>query len=120
MARNHGLGLFLAIIFALRGSPALADDFTPLNTSPTTAKVDKIEVLTRVAPRSTVATYQGQGLALRLRTLANTPAPSLEIEFNGARLFLVDLSFESYSAVPSELEHRINLRGAGSPAHEPG
>ena len=35
----------------------------------------------------------------RLRTLGNTEANSAEIEFNGARLFLLHLTFDSYADV---------------------
>jgi hypothetical protein len=55
-------------------------------------------------------------LLSNLRTLANTAASNPEIEFNGTRLFLMDLAFDSREKVPRRLEHHLDVLGASSPA----
>ena len=95
-------------------------ELTLTNTKPTTATLKKIEVLDADdASASVVATYEGATLMARLRTLANTPAGSPEIEFDGTRLLLVDLTFDSRAQVPARLRHRFEIMGATTPAPSP-
>ncbi|HEY1766028.1 MAG TPA: M23 family metallopeptidase [Terracidiphilus sp.] len=93
------------------------------NTKPTTATLKKIEVLDGGSQGSAmpavIATYEGDTLMSRLRTLANTPAGSPEIEFDGTRLLLVDLTFDSRAQVPVRLRHRFEVMGASTPAPAP-
>jgi Peptidase family M23 len=90
------------------------------NTKPTTATLKKIEVVGGQPQKSAVvAAYTGDGLVSRLRTLANTPANSAEIEFNGTRLFLIDVTFDSPSDIPARLEHHVELTAASMPAPVP-
>jgi hypothetical protein len=84
------------------------------NAQPLTSVLKKIEVLDAGHPSTVIAAYQGTDLVAHLRTLGNTAAPGAEIEFNGTRLFLIDLVFNSRAAVPSRLVHRFALLG-GSP-----
>jgi Peptidase family M23 len=92
------------------------------NTKPTTATLMKIEVVDAASQPekpAVVASYEGNALVSRLRTLANTPANSPEIEFNGTRLFLIDLTFDSLAAVPGQLRHHFELTAASMPAPVP-
>lgn len=93
------------------------------NTKPTPATLKKIEVLDArsqgVQSTAVVSSYEGDALVSRLRTLANTPANSPEIEFGGTRLFLIDLTFDSQAQVPGRLQHLYELTGASGPAPTP-
>jgi hypothetical protein len=92
------------------------------NTKPTAATLKKIEVLDGSQGRETaaaIAAYEGDALVSHLRTMANTPANSPEIEFNGTRLFLINLTFDSRAQVPKRLEHRFEVTGASTPATSP-
>ena len=93
------------------------------NTKPTPATLKKVEVLdarSQGTPSTAViASYEGDALVSRLRTLANTPANSPEIEFGGTRLFLIDLTFDSQAQVPGRLQHLFALTGASAPAPTP-
>lgn len=84
------------------------------NAQPVTAVLKKIEVLDSRHSSAVLASYQDSNLVSRLRTLANSGAGKPEIEFNGTRLFLIDLPFDSLAAVPSRIVHRFDLLG-GSP-----
>jgi hypothetical protein len=93
------------------------------NTKPTPATLKKVEVLDAGGQgrnsTAVIASYEGDALVSRVRTLANTPANSPEIEFNGTRLFLIDLTFDARAQVPGRLEHRFELMGASGPAPTP-
>ena len=93
------------------------------NTKPTPATLKKVEVLDArgqgVQSTPVVASYEGDSLVSRLRTLANTPVKSPEIEFGGTRLFLIDLTFDSKAQVPGRLQHVFELTGAPGPAPTP-
>jgi Peptidase family M23 len=93
------------------------------NSKPTPATLKKIEVLDASKagsdPSAVVATYEHDALLSRLRTLASTPASSSEIEFNGSRLFLIDLTFDSRAQIPSRLQHHVDLLAAPTPAPVP-
>jgi Peptidase family M23 len=89
------------------------------NSKPTTATLNKIEVLDAAQPSAAIVTYEGNSLVPRLRTLVSTPAKSAEIEFNGTRMFLIDLAFDTRARVPSRLEHRVTVMAAPTPAPVP-
>ncbi len=93
------------------------------NCKPTVATLKKIEVLDAGKPAgdpsAVIITYQGEALLARLRTLASTPAGTPEIEFNGTRLFLIDLTFDTRAQIPTQLQHRFELLGAPTPAPVP-
>src|ERR1700677_1476373 len=93
------------------------------NTKPTPATLKKIEVLNAgsqgVPSTAVVASYEGDALVSRLRTMANTPVKSPEIEFGGTRLFLIDLTFDTRAQVPGRLQHLFELTGASGPAPVP-
>jgi len=93
------------------------------NTKPTPATLKKVEVLDArsqgVQSTAVLASYEGDALVSRLRTLANTPANSPEIEFGGTRLFLIDLTFDARAQVPGRLQHLFELTGASGPAPTP-
>jgi Peptidase family M23 len=93
------------------------------NTKPTPATLKKIEVLNAgsqgVPSTAVVASYEGDALVSRLRTMANTPVKSPEIELGGTRLFLIDLTFDTRAQVPGRLQHLFELTGASGPAPVP-
>jgi hypothetical protein len=85
------------------------------NTRPTPATITGIEVVGPAPASKTLASYSGAELLKRLRNLANQPVDSSEIEFNGSRLLLVELAFDTRAQVPSRLEHRVRVMAAGAP-----
>jgi Peptidase family M23 len=93
------------------------------NTKPTPATLKKVEVLNArsqgVQSTAVIVSYEGAALLSRLRTLANTPANSPEIEFGGTRLFLIDLTFDAQAQIPGRLLHLFELTGASGPAPTP-
>jgi hypothetical protein len=90
-----------------------------VNANPTPATLRKIEVLEASDPAHVIAAYQGGELASHLRTMGKTPANSPEIEFGGARIFLLHLVFDESAVIPQHLVHRITLLGGGAPAPTP-
>jgi hypothetical protein len=89
------------------------------NANATPAKIQKIEVVDGLNPSSLIATYESHELLSRLRTTAHGSVDSTEIEYNGTRLFLIDLAFDSDAAVPERLEHRVSILGGGGPSLTP-
>jgi hypothetical protein len=89
------------------------------NAKPTTATLKKIEVLDADKPSAVIASYQGDTLLSRLRTMAGSPANNLEIEFNGTRMFLIDLIFDTRAQVPNRLQHHFEVLAAPTPAPMP-
>ena len=89
------------------------------NAMPTPATLQKLEVLDVRSPSSPIASYKGSELRARLRTLANTAAANQDLEFNGTRLFLIDLTFDSQDKIPGRLQHYIDVLAASSPAPRP-
>jgi hypothetical protein len=92
------------------------------NSRPTTATLKTIEVLdagkAAGSPSAVIASYDGDHLVSRLRMMSNGPAGKPEIEFNGTRLFLIDVAFDTRAQVPTRL-HRFALLGAATPAPVP-
>ncbi|MBI3801301.1 MAG: M23 family peptidase, partial [Deltaproteobacteria bacterium] len=85
------------------------------NIRPVTATLKKIEVLDANDSSRVIATYEGGEVLARLRTLGNTAAGASDIEFNGTRLFLIHLSFDSPDAIPLRLLHHLDLLGPTGP-----
>jgi hypothetical protein len=88
------------------------------NTNITSATPKKIEVLAE-DEKTVLAAFQEKDLLLRLRNTGNGPVDKPAIEYNGTRLFLIDLALEPSQPVPSRLWHRIETLAAPSPAHQP-
>jgi hypothetical protein len=85
------------------------------NTLPTPATLRRIEVIDPGKSSAPVAKYEGTQLLSHLRTLDNSTATGPDIEFNGTRLFLIDLALESRPLVPGQLHHRLGLLAASRP-----
>jgi hypothetical protein len=89
------------------------------NSRPTTATLKTIEVLDADkpagSPSAVIASYDGNHLLSRLRMMSNAGADKPEIEFNGTRLFLIDVAFDTRAQVPTRLLHRFALLGAATP-----
>lgn len=145
MRRSFPL-VFVLLALVIRAMPA-TDEFTPVlvsalnsssaafvgtdgkyhlvyelelvNANPTPATLRRIEVLDASASAHVVATYEGSELLSRLRTLGRTPVAGPEIEFDGARIFLVHLSFDPHLLIPRRLLHRVTLDGGGVPGPAP-
>jgi Peptidase family M23 len=89
------------------------------NANATPATLQKIEVVDGHNPSSVIATYDGHELLSRLRTTAHGSVDNTEVEYNGTRLFLIDLAFDSDALVPKRLEHRVSILGGASPSLTP-
>src|SRR5262245_2549835 len=87
------------------------------NANRVTATLKKIEVLDAGNSTQVLASYEGSELLARLRTLGNKAADSPEIEFNGTRLFLLHLAFDSQDAIPSRVLHHLELLGPTGPGN---
>lgn len=94
-------------------------ELTLANAKPVVATLTKLTVIDAYRPDRVLAAYQGADLLSRLRTLGNTFAGNPEIEFNGSRLFLIDLGFESRSEIPRNLLHHVDLLAASIDSTEP-
>jgi hypothetical protein len=139
--------LIVLISLALTTAASAADQFTPVlvttlnptagvflgtdgkqhvvyelmltNANPTPATIQKIDVLPASNPSHVLASYQGSILQSQLRTLGKTPVANADIEFDGARLFLVQLAFDQGTPIPQRFLHRITLLGGAVPAPTP-
>ncbi|MGI9074303.1 MAG: M23 family metallopeptidase [Bryobacteraceae bacterium] len=89
------------------------------NTTATPATLQNLRVFDAHHPSVTIAFYNGAELRAHLRTLANTAVAGPEIEFNGTRLFLIDLTFDSRDKIPDRLQHHVDVLAASSPGHRP-
>jgi hypothetical protein len=89
------------------------------NANPTPATIQRIEVVESTRADHVLAVYQGRELLSHMRSMANTPLASTEVEFNGTRLFLIHLSFEQGAPIPSGVLHRIALLGGSTPTPTP-
>jgi hypothetical protein len=88
------------------------------NTLPTPATLKRIEVIDSGKPSAPLARYEGTQLLSHLRALDNSEATGPDIEFNGTRLFLIDLAFDSRPLVPGQVRHRIGVLAAPMPGHQ--
>jgi hypothetical protein len=83
--------------------------------SPTPATLEKIEVIGASNSAQALASYGGKELLSSLKTTARLPAENVTIEFNGTRLFLINLSLDPGITLPERLLHHIEVLGAPSP-----
>jgi hypothetical protein len=90
------------------------------NASGTLATLQKIEVVDAANTGKALASFEGAELLARLRTNGNSEAGSAVIEFNGTRLFLIDLTIEATGRVPDRLLHHMELMGGGAPGPKAG
>ena len=89
------------------------------NTNPTPATLEKVEVLNASDQSKVLASYDDRELLSRLRSTGGTAAENPTIEFNGTRLFLIDLTLDESVTPPGRLLHRLAVLGASSPARKP-
>jgi len=86
------------------------------NSGTATATLQKIEVVSGDASHKVLATFEGDALLSRLRTVGREPdVTSAQIAFNGTRLFLVDFTMDKDSRAPAILLHRFHLLAVGPP-----
>jgi Peptidase family M23 len=108
---------------ATDGKYHLVYELVVTNSRPTTATLKSIEVLDAGKAAgdasAVIASYDGEHLLSRLHMMSNAPAGKPEIEFNGTRLFLIDVAFDTRAQVPTRLLHRFSLLGAATPAPVP-
>jgi hypothetical protein len=90
-----------------------------INANATPATLQKVEVVSAADPTRPIATYQGDELLAHLHSTAHTAVDNPKIDFNGVRVFLIDLALPAGAAAPARLMHRITLRGGGTPATQP-
>jgi len=130
------------------GAPSAADELTPLvvvpmnantgvfmgtdgrlhmvyelvltNASGTPATLQKIEVVDASNLAKSLASFEGAELLARLRTNGNSAPGNATIEFNGTRLFLIDVAIEATARVPDRVMHHMELMGGGAPGPKPG
>ena len=91
---------------------------TNANVTPATLK--RIEVLDANSPSRILTSYEGSELLVRLRMTANIPAANATIEFNGTRLFLIDIALEAGAMRPKRLLHHFEVLGGAAPSHTAG
>jgi Peptidase family M23 len=144
MSRTVGFIVLMLVALPLVGWSQSTDQFTPVvvspllpetkrvlgtdgqdhvvyeleftNTSQASATLKKIEVLDDRDPSVTLATYEGDTLLSRLRTLGNTRPETPELDFNETRLVLLHLAFDPGAGVPRRLVHRVAVLGVTSSA----
>jgi Peptidase family M23 len=88
------------------------------NANVTPAKLHRIEVLDANKPSQAVRVFEGNDLQSHLRTTGSSGVENTDIEFNGTRIFLVDLAIDS-GMVPSRLLHRLTVSGGKMPSRAP-
>jgi hypothetical protein len=89
------------------------------NANATPATLKKVEVLEASDNSKVLGSYEGQDLLSHLRTTGSSAAENPTIEFNGTRLFLINLTLDSTATPPGRLVHHIDVLGASSPARQP-
>jgi hypothetical protein len=89
------------------------------NANATPARLQKIEVLNAEKDGRLIRAFEGKDLQTHLRTTGSSDAENTDIEFNGTRIFLVDLVLDA-GAVPKRLLHRLTVTGGSTPARTPG
>lgn len=90
-----------------------------INANATPATLQEVEVVSAADPTRSIATYQGSELLTHLRSTANTAVANPEIEFNGVRVFLINLVLPGGAPPAERLMHRLTLLGGASPAPKP-
>ena len=90
------------------------------NASVTPATVQRIDVVEASSPSRILASYEGSELLAHLRTTANIPAANAMIEFNGTRLFLIDIALKASAKRPKRLLHHFEVLGGAAPSRTAG
>ncbi len=101
------------------GQQHLVYELVITNTNPTPATLQKVTVLDGSDPTRVIATFEANDLLSRLRTTGGGEVESPTLELDSTRLLLIDISLAPTATLPSRLVHRIELRGAPSPARQP-
>ena len=89
------------------------------NTNPTAASLEKVEVLDEPDSAKALASFDGQELRSRLRTMGRAPSESATIEFNSTRLLLIDFTLAPSATLPSHLWHHLEVLGPTAPSPKP-
>ena len=89
------------------------------NANATPARLQKIEVLDAEKDGRLIRAFEGKDLQSHLRTTGSSDAENTDIEFNGTRIFLMDLVLDA-GAVPKRLLHRLMVTAGSTPARSPG
>ncbi|MBD1872770.1 M23 family metallopeptidase [Nodosilinea sp. FACHB-131] len=84
------------------------------NTSSAAIALNQLDVVDAERPDGALATFTGDDLLLRLRSLNNVAAATADLGPSETRLFLVDHSFAQGSPLPDRLLHRLAISGADS------
>jgi len=90
------------------------------NANVTPATVKRIEVVDASSPSRILTSYEGGALLAHLRMTANIPATNATIEFNGTRLFLIDIALEASALRPKRLLHHFEVIGGAAPSQTTG
>ncbi|NYF89653.1 M23 family metallopeptidase [Tunturiibacter empetritectus] len=89
------------------------------NTNATPATLQTIDVVDASSPSTVLAGYSGKQLLTHLRSTNGAPVTDTTIEFNGSRLFLLDIALDQSASLPAHLAHHLELLGGATPAREP-
>jgi hypothetical protein len=88
------------------------------NTNATPATLQTIDVVDASSPSTILAGYSGKELLTHLRSTSGAPVTDATIEFNGSRLFLIDIALDPSAPLPAHLVHHFELLGGATPARE--
>jgi Peptidase family M23 len=89
------------------------------NANATPARLQKIEVLDAEKPARVIRSFESNDLQTHLRTTGSSAVENTDIEFNGTRIFLVDVAMDT-GTVPNRLLHRLTVTGGSTPARTSG
>jgi hypothetical protein len=89
------------------------------NANATPARLQKIEVLDAEKPGLGDSIVESNDLQTHLRTTGSSAVENTDIEFNGTRIFLVDVAVDT-GMDPNRLLHRLTVTGGSTPARTPG
>ncbi len=90
-----------------------------MNTRAVRATVLQVQAIDAADPSRVLGALEGLQLLASLRTLDNKFAANPDLEVNEARLLLMHLGFDSHSAVPAKLAHRLRVLGGSIDASNP-
>ena len=90
------------------------------NANVTPATITRIDIVEASSPSRILTSYEGSELLAHLRMTANIPAANATIEFNGTRLFLIDIAMEASATPPKRLLHHFEVLGGATPSHAAG
>jgi hypothetical protein len=96
----------------------LVYELTLTNTNPTPATPKKLEVVDASDPSKILATFEGPELLSRLRSTGGGTLQDATIDLNSTRLFLIDLTLDPATKLPTRLMHRLQVLGAEGPSRQ--